>query len=55
MQVPVVCYYGKVFDAESETSCLDTKGYNRKYWFANGRKKRQTEVINKIFFQIIGA
>ena len=48
----VSCYYGKVFGAESETSCLNTNGYNRKYWFAIGCKKSQTEVIS---FQIIGA
>ena len=31
MQFLVGCYYGKVFGAESETSCLHTDGYNRKY------------------------
>ena len=31
MQLLVGCYYGKVFGAESETSCLNTNGYNRKY------------------------
>ena len=48
MQFLVGCYYG----AESETSC-----YNQKYCtdLPLASKKRQTEVINKLSFQIIGA
>ena len=47
MQFLVSCYYGKVFGAESET--IENKD------LPLAAKKRQTEVINKISFQIIGA
>ena len=46
MQFLVSCYYGKVFGAESET--IENTD------LPLAAKKRQTEVINKISFQIIG-
>ena len=56
MQFLVSCYNGKVFGAESETSCLNANGYNRSTDLPlAAKKKHQTEVINKIPFQIIGA
>ena len=45
-------YDGKVFGAESETSCLNNNGYIENTDLPLAAKKRLTEVINKISFQI---